>query len=207
MIDFLRGQLVHREKDYAVLDVQGVGYQVYCANPYALGGHSGEPVTLFTHQHVREDAILLFGFATREEQSLFRRLIEVNGIGPKVAIGILSAGQPEAVITAICQENIAFLTKLPGIGKKTAQRLILDLKDKLGDLTAGWSHADLASSAGSRPMSGLSASEEEAKQALMALGYSEAEIDRVWPAVKERAADSDPVDTVVKTALQLLFQG
>lgn len=207
MIDFLRGQLVHREKDYAVLDVHGVGYQVYCANPYALGGHSDEPVTLYTHQHVREDAILLFGFATREEQSLFRRLIEVNGIGPKVAIGILSAGQPEAVITAIFQENIAFLTKLPGIGKKTAQRLILDLKDKLGDLTAGWSDADLASSAVSRPMSGLSASEEEAKQALMALGYSEAEIDRVWPAVKQRAADSDPVDTVVKTALQLLFQG
>ncbi|GIP31388.1 Holliday junction ATP-dependent DNA helicase RuvA [Paenibacillus sp. J2TS4] len=193
------------EKDYAVLDVHGVGYRVFCAHPYSLGGHSDEPVTLYIHYHVREDATLLYGFPTREEQTLFRRLIEVNGIGPKVALGILSAGNPEAVITAIVQENLSFLTKLPGIGKKTAQRIILDLKDKLGDLTIGISDSTSFASSMTEHLPDASNASEEAKQALLALGYSDGEIERVWPAVKKRTDESDPIDTVVKTALQLLF--
>ena len=136
MIDFLRGKVALRESDYAVLDVNGVGYRVFCPNPYALSHKENEDVTMFIHYHVREDAHLLFGFITRDEQSLFRLLLDVSGIGPKVALGILAAGgRPEAVILAISQENLAFLTKLPGIGKKTAQRIILDLKDKLGSVS------------------------------------------------------------------------
>src|SRR5690606_1770683 len=92
MIDFLRGKVAHREPEYVVLDVHGVGYRVFCPNPYALADE-GE-TTLYIHHHVREDAILLFGFPTREEQSLFRKLLEVSGIGPKVALGILSGGRP-----------------------------------------------------------------------------------------------------------------
>ena len=103
----------------------------FYAESVRVRGESGKPVTIYTHHHVREDAILLFGFATREEQRLFRKLLDVSGIGPKVALGILAGGRPEAIAAAIRQENVAFLTKLPGIGRKTAQRMILDLKDKL----------------------------------------------------------------------------
>lgn len=130
MIDFLRGPVAHLEPEYVVLDVQGVGYRVFCPNPYAFAKTEG-PVTVFIHYQTREDATLLFGFPSREEQRLFRKLIEVSGIGPRVALGILTGGTPDQLIAAIYQENITFLTKLPGIGKKTAQRMILDLKDKL----------------------------------------------------------------------------
>ncbi len=110
MIDFLRGKVALRESDYAVLDVNGVGYRVFCPNPYALSHKEDEDVTMFIHYHVREDAHLLFGFISRDEQSLFRLLLDVTGIGPKVALGILAAGgRPEAVILAISQENLAFL--------------------------------------------------------------------------------------------------
>src|SRR5690606_2872918 len=91
-------------------------------------------ITVHVHYHVREDAILLYGFESREQKQLFRKLIDVTGIGPKVALGLLSAGAPEALVQAIQQENYSYLTKLPGVGKKTAQRIVLDLKDKLGDL-------------------------------------------------------------------------
>jgi Holliday junction DNA helicase RuvA len=210
MIDFLRGQLAHRETEYVVLDVNGVGYRVFCPNPYAVGANGdAAPVTMFIHHHVREDAILLFGFLSREEQALFRKLLDVSGIGPKVALGILSAGRPEAVISAIYQENIVFLTRLPGIGKKTAQRIILDMKDKLADLPVG----------GLIPVAAAFATEsemaegqgggawKEAKMALVALGYSETEIDRVWPAVRDKATGLEKPDTFVKLALQALFRG
>ncbi|GIP39220.1 Holliday junction ATP-dependent DNA helicase RuvA [Paenibacillus sp. J31TS4] len=207
MIDFLRGQLAHREADYVVLDVNGVGYRVFCANPYAVQEEPGRPLTMYIHQQVREDAILLFGFASREEQTLFRRLIEVNGIGPKVALGILSAGRPDAVVSAIYQENVTFLTKLPGIGKKTAQRIILDLKDKLADLPM----SPVAIQGGAGAVAIAASLEvttgDEAKQALFALGYSEAEVERIWPAVRERTGEADSVDVIVKQALQILFRG
>ncbi|WP_438444297.1 Holliday junction branch migration protein RuvA [Gorillibacterium sp. sgz5001074] len=213
MIDFLRGKLAFTDTDYAVLDVHGVGYRVFCANPYALAAKEKEELTLYIHHHVREDAILLFGFETREEQSLFRRLLEVSGIGPKVAIGILSAGRPEEVVGAIYQENVTFLMKLPGIGKKTAQRIILDLKDKLADLpmavtaAAAFGGSTAASKPELRMPGGGTAAWREAKEALMALGYSEAETDRVWPKVQEKAKDGDPVDVLVKLGLQALFHG
>src|SRR5690606_7363492 len=115
MIDFLKGKVCHYEANYVVLDVQGIGYRVFNPQPYTIT--KDDEVTLYTHYHVREDAVLLFGFLTRDEQSLFRRLIEVSGIGPRVALGILSGGTPQAVVAAIQSEDISFLTKLPGIGK------------------------------------------------------------------------------------------
>ncbi len=100
MIDFVRGTIAYIESEYAVVDVNGIGYQVYVSNPYALLNQDSD-VVLYTHQHVREDAILLYGFPTREEQRLFRKLLEVSGIGPKVALGILAGGRPEALVAAI----------------------------------------------------------------------------------------------------------
>ncbi|WP_456289571.1 Holliday junction branch migration protein RuvA [Paenibacillus sp. AK002] len=205
MIDFLRGQVVHLESEYIVLDVQGVGYRVFCPNPYAFAKTEGT-VTVFTHHHVREDAILLFGFPTREEQRLFRKLIEVSGIGPRVALGILGGGSPDHVVSAIYQENISFLIKLPGIGKKTAQRMILDLKDKL----EGFGNASM--------MTGLFAIQEpeaddggsawsEAREGLKALGYTDSELDKVWLKIKDSGASGESVDVLMKRALQQLFAG
>lgn len=210
MIDYLRGKAVHLETDHIVVDVQGVGYRVFCANPYAFQSKSDTEITIFIHYHVREDAILLFGFQTREEQTLFRRLLDVSGIGPRVALGILSGGRPEAVVAAIQQENLVFLTKLPGIGKKTAQRMILDLKDKLS--TIAGVHGEAARALGADdPAFGTPMSAGnvwiEVKQGLMGLGYTEAEADRTWQSIHSRVKESDTADTIMKLALQALFKG
>jgi Holliday junction DNA helicase RuvA len=211
MIDFLRGQLVHREADYVVLDVHGVGYRLFCANPMAISQESGKEVTLFAHHHVREDAVILFGFQTREEQALFRRLLIVSGIGPRVALGMLSYGRPETIITAIYQEDIDFLVKLPGIGRKTAQRIVLDLKDKLSDLPMSGLISSLGQSESPAAAGGSSRSGglawHEAKQALSGLGYSDAEIDRIWPHVQQIANAGVSTDVLIKRALQALFKG
>ncbi len=202
MIDFLRGPVVHLESEYVVLDVQGVGYRVFCPNPYAFAKVNG-PVTIFIHYQTREDATLLFGFPTREEQKLFRKLIEVTGIGPRVALGILTGGTPDQLISAIYQENLTFLVKLPGIGKKTAQRMILDLKDKLDGLGTASMQTGLFA---------LPVEEDEdllpwqeARDALKALGYTEGELDSVWLDMKKEGADIGPVDVLMKKALKLLY--
>ncbi len=213
MIDFLRGTLAFTDTDFVVLDVQGVGYRVFCANPYAVAAQENQTVMMYIHYHVREDAVQLYGFTSREEQSLFRRLLEVSGIGPRVALGILSAGRPDEVVGAIYQENLSFLMKLPGIGKKTAQRIILDLKDKLADLPMAVSAAALAGAAlSAKPGKSAGAghgSREwlEAKEALLSLGYTEPEADRVWPQVLEKAGEAASAETMVKLALQALFRG
>lgn len=189
-----------------VLDVQGIGYRIYTPNPYAFA-KSEAAVTVYTHHHVREDAILLFGFASRQEQKLFRRLIEVSGVGPKVALGILSAGNPDSVVAAIQQENYSFLTKLPGIGKKTAQRIVLDLKDKLDgmgwDIDPGALFAEVQTIEGDREDGAW----DEAREALKALGYKDVELERVWNDLQHRVHADESVDSLMKKALQLLFTG
>lgn len=200
MIDFVRGTITYIEADYAVVDVGGIGYRVYVSNPYALMNQ--EDVTLFTHQHVREDAILLYGFLTREEQSLFRKLLDVSGIGPKVALGILSGSRPEQVVSAIQREDLAFLVKLPGVGKKTAQRIVLDLKDKLQGFDEVLEAEPSAAATLERPPS---TPWEEAKQGLLALGYTETEVDRAWSLLAESVKDNESVESLMKKALQALF--
>ncbi|MFD3260165.1 Holliday junction branch migration protein RuvA [Paenibacillus lentus] len=205
MIDFVRGQVAHLENDYVVLDVQGIGYRVYCPNPYVFAAKNEQTVTVYTHHHVRDDAILLYGFPTREEQKLFRKLIEVSGIGPRVALGILSGGHPDHVVAAVQQENITFLTKLPGIGKKTAQRMILDLKDKLDGLGGPSLFDELP--ADLEELDGLNPGWPEAREGLKALGYTDAELDRVWQQLKDSVKPTEEVDSVMKKALKLLYAG
>lgn len=134
MIDFLKGFVAYQGADYVAIEVGGVGYQVTVTNPFTY--EEQEQVFLYTHQVVREDAHLLFGFKTTDERDLFRLLLEVSGIGPKAGIAILAGGTPRQIVSAIQLEDLKFLTALPGIGKKTAQRIVLDLKDKLQKL--GW---------------------------------------------------------------------
>ncbi len=205
MIDFIRGKVVHREEDYVVMDVGPIGYRVFCPNPYQIGKDGAETI-VYTHHHVREDAILLYGFSSRDEQALFRTLLDVSGIGPRVALGILAAGNPSAIVASIQQENIVYLTKLPGIGRKTAQRIILDLKDKMGSFGAEYvqtaSGDDAMSAAeptGATPWS-------EAKQGLIALGYTETETAQAFASIRSQMNDTDTVDSLIKKALKSLLR-
>ncbi|HEY0826891.1 MAG TPA: Holliday junction branch migration protein RuvA [Bacilli bacterium] len=206
MIDFLKGNVVFIENDYIVMDVNGVGYRVFCANPQSFSSLNETPTKVFIYHNVREDAILLFGFPTREEQALFRRLLDVSGIGPRVALGILSGGRPESVIAAIQQENLAFLTKLPGIGMKTAQRMILDLKDKLGAVIPLQSKSPDPKGVHLAPDNRSNGSNwEDAKAGLIALGYSDAEIDLVRHGIKAQVKETDSPEVLIKTALKALY--
>lgn len=208
MIDFLRGKPVYVDGDAVVWDVNGVGYRVFCPNPYAFAGKADQELTLYTHQHVREDAITLYGFASREEQALFRKLLDVTGIGPRVALGILSGAPPERIVTAIQSEDLAFLTRLPGIGKKTAQRMLLDLKDKLDGIgvsipaSLASAEGEAASGAAGDEPGGVVTAWREAKEALMSLGYTEAETDKVWRVMQDQVQPGAGADQLVKLALQ-----
>lgn len=211
MIDFLRGKPVFVDAEAVVLDVRDVGYRVFCPNPYLFAGKTEQDVTIYIHHHVREDAITLYGFASREEQALFRKLLDVSGIGPRVALGILSGAAPERIVAAIQSEDLTFLTRLPGIGKKTAQRVLLDLKDKLDGIgiAVSFEGGGADSGAGGAAMtaaSGLPAAWREAKDALMSLGYTDAETEKAWRALKDKAQPDDGADKLIKLALQQLYQ-
>ncbi|RED64135.1 Holliday junction branch migration protein RuvA [Cohnella lupini] len=206
MIDFLRGKVAHLESEYVILDVHDVGYRVFTPNPYGLS-RTEDSIQLYIYHHVREDAIHLFGFTTRDEQALFRRLLEVSGIGPKVALGVLAGGRPEAVVAAIQQENITFLTKLPGIGRKTAQRMILDLKDKLGAIDSRWAVASMIELDIPAAASDGSSAWAAAREALSGLGYRDAELDKAWLTMKDQVTGEESPDVLIKKALQQLFQG
>ncbi|MFD2670462.1 Holliday junction branch migration protein RuvA [Marinicrinis sediminis] len=207
MIDFLRGTAVYTESDHVVLDVHGVGYRAYCPNPYQF--QTGKEYTVYMHHHVREDAILLYGFGTREEQKLFRTLLDVNGIGPRVALGMLAGSRPEAVIAAIQQENVTFLTKLPGIGKKTAQRILLDLKDKVGSLydsDAGIGDFAELRSLNDPDLQDPSSNWAGAREGLLALGFSDEEIREAWRKLQAEISADASVDQLMKQALKQLYK-
>lgn len=183
MIGYVKGIVTHLFTDYCFIDVQGIGYRVFIPNSTRQKLTVGQPATLFTYLNVREDALTLHGFSTQEEYELFLSLISVSGIGPKVAAGVLSAITPQNFRAAVSTNNAAMLTKLPGVGKKTAERIILELKDKLG-LTAGYDGAVAGQTA---PDTGLPGDVlQEAMQALAALGYNHAEITPVIKKIYER---------------------
>lgn len=200
MIAYLKGIVTHILPEACFLDVQGVGYRVFIAGSTRSKLVQGQETVLFTYMHVREDAILLYGFHTQDAYELFLHLLGINGIGPKVAMGILSAIEPNAFRLAISQKNMGVLTKLPGIGKKTAERMLLELKDKLGgadgeDDAAVVAEATVAS--GTTPL-------DEALQALLALGYSQAE---VMPVLKKVAKNQPSVEGIIKAALREFTRG
>ena len=133
MIAFLRGRLLEKHPNRVIVDVQGVGYdvQVPVSSFYGMAEPGGD-ISLRVHTHVREDTIALFGFSTALELQLFERLIAVSGIGPKLALAVLSGIEPDDLIQAVHRADIARLTAIPGVGKKTAERIALELKDRLG---------------------------------------------------------------------------
>jgi Holliday junction DNA helicase RuvA len=135
MIAKIRGKIEYLKANYVVVDVHDVGYKVFLSN-YTFGKVAGiENVELFIYTYVREDTLALYGFLTSEELDMFELLISISGIGPKAALGILSIATPKTIRTAILNEDPSILTKVSGIGKKTAERVILELKNKVADLT------------------------------------------------------------------------
>ena len=137
MIAFLRGRIIDKQPNLIVIDVQGVGYEVHVPlSTYYDAGEAGAEAALRIHTHVREDTLQLYGFLTALEEQLFERLISISGIGPKLGIAVLSGIEPAELVSAIQRADVARLTTIPGVGKKTAERIVLELKDRLSHLAA-----------------------------------------------------------------------
>lgn len=193
MIGSLSGVVAGRRPDGCFLEVGGVGYQINCsAATLASLPPDGANARLWTHLHVREDMLALYGFATESEQRMFEALISVSGVGPKVALQMCSAFPVESFRRALVTDDVAAISSVPGVGKKTAQRILLDLKEKLSlpDLAVVGSQPDTLA---------------KARSALENLGYSAGEV-RVALGDLEVASD-DSVEGVVKSALKVLATG
>lgn len=173
MYEYLTGLVTSVTPQYVVLEVGGVGYQLFVANPYRFQEDSAKQVRIYVYQAVRDDAITLFGFVDRAEKQLFLQLINVSGIGPKSALAILANPDHQGLIDAIANDNVGYLTKFPGIGKKTASQIVLDLKDKV----AGMTSTTLLTP--DTPVETDNPALQDALAALTALGYKEREIKRI----------------------------
>lgn len=200
MIGFLRGKVEYISMDYCLLDVGGVGYRVFVSGNTRSQLKNGQEAMLYTYLSVREDAMLLYGFLTQAEYELFQLLITVSGIGPKVAMGIIGAITPEALSQAVQSKNVKALTALPGIGKKSAERMILELKDKLH-----FSDDGEFTETGTGIVSGEIGDDiySEAMAALMALGYSQGEVSEVFSSFGSLDQEAD-VQTLIKMVLREL---
>lgn len=204
MYDYLKGKITRITPEYIVLEQQGIGWLLYTPNPYAFRQSASEQ-QIFVSMQVREDAQNLYGFHSLEQRELFKKLIQVSGIGPKGALAILASGNPTSVIQAIEMEDEAFLVRFPGVGKKTARQMILDLKGKLDMLLDS---VDLPSAEDELPLFGVNPNKhelEEALLALIALGYSEKELDKIKPQLDENDSLTT-TDAYIKQALKLLLK-
>jgi len=180
MIAHLRGRILSKRPNQAVVDVNGVGYEVAISIPtFSELPNAGGEVALHIHTHVREDALALYGFLRPQEKDLFERLISVSGIGPKLAITVLSGMQAEKMVAAIRGNDVASLTKIPGIGKKTAERMVLELRDKLESFGVPAAVASKHSSI-----------EEDVVSALTNLGYQRAAAERALASVGKNGGTS-----------------
>ncbi|HEY2685390.1 MAG TPA: Holliday junction branch migration protein RuvA [Steroidobacteraceae bacterium] len=179
MYHYLKGTLAAKLPPILVVDVHGVGYELEApmSTFYGLPA-TGENVALFTHLVVRDDAHVLFGFGSEAERRLFRALLKVSGVGPKIALGILSGASVEDFLRIVEAEDVAMLTRLPGIGRKTAERVIMEMRDNVQKLSS-------ASPSGALRSEAAPTAQSEAFSALLALGYKPAEITRLLKSVDE----------------------
>ena len=199
MIGRLRGSLLEIKGNDVLVDVSGIGYEVeVAASVLEKAPQTGQALTLYTHFVVREDAQLLFGFATASERDLFRGFIKINGVGPKLALSLLSSLDVATLAMAVRAEDISMLTRVPGIGKKTAERLMLELKNRLDDLSEA-SGVSLAvvdvKKQGDLPV-------REAENALIALGYKPAEASRMIAGVMARSEGELTVEDMIRLSLR-----
>lgn len=188
MIGMLTGKLALKDGQHIILDVNGVGYKVLASSQIHTNSHIGDVVTLFIHTHVREDALDLFGFPTQQDLKIFEYLISVNGVGPKTAMGIFGIGSREEILGAIRKADVDFFTGVPRLGKKNAQKIIIELKNKLG------SGEDLDLSEETDEMS-------EVVSALVSMGFSEREARMAAKGIGEQGST---LSEKVKIALKQL---
>ncbi|MFQ5583960.1 MAG: Holliday junction branch migration protein RuvA [Calditrichia bacterium] len=202
MIEQIKGNLVQKTPTFCVLDLNGFGIGINISlNTFQSLKNYGEnsEVSLFTHLHVREDLLQLYGFSDVNEKDLFRLLISVSGIGPRLAITLLSGPSSEEIQNAIVTENITYLTKVPGVGKKTAQRLILELKEKVTE-----KHGVTAAEAAA-PISGpLHPLFREAMLAMVQLGYKQQEAVRALNKAVQKMPENGSLEELIKLALREL---
>src|SRR5690625_3569161 len=194
MIAYLRGKLTYIQEESVIVEVNGVGYEVTCANPFAFQASLQKELFIFTYFHVRDDVQQLYGFKTEDEKYLFTKLLSVSGIGPKSAIGILSRAEVNQFISAVEMEDEKYLTQFPGVGKKTARQIILDLKGKLTNMVVLEEKSDTTTPEPSNNVQLL-----EAKEALQALGYTDREIQFVMPTLQSEGMTE--TNAVIRRAL------
>lgn len=194
MIGRIAGTLLEKNPPALLVDVQGVGYELDApmSTFYKLPG-IGEPVALLVHMVVREDAMLLFGFSNALERTLFRALLKVNGVGAKVALSILSGMSADEFLACIARDDVDALVRVPGIGKKTAERLLVELKDRVASIGAG-------ASGGSTTTRSDTSSRAQAEEALAALGYKPVETKRLLD-------QSSPADQSVEEMIRAALKG
>ncbi|MGA0618402.1 Holliday junction branch migration protein RuvA [Ligilactobacillus salivarius] len=200
MYEYLRGVITEVTPYYIVVDVNGVGYQVYVANPFKYEEDEHIEQKVFVYQAVRDNDISLYGFKNSSEKQLFLKLLDVSGIGPKSALAILANDDNRGLINAINSDDDGYLTKFPGIGKKTAKQIILDLKGKLSDVDSdmltGQDNLDLDLNASSPYL-------KESLEALRALGYTKTEVKRI--SKKLEKYDGKSTDDYLRQGLRLLM--
>lgn len=205
MISYIRGELCDIEEQKAIVDVNGVGYGIYMPQQaLSLLPPMGQQVKIHTYLNIREDAMQLFGFLTKEDLNVFRLLIGVNGIGPKAGLNILSCLSPDELRFAVLSGDAKAISATPGIGKKTAEKLILELKDKLNieDMLEHAAHGGNSEDLASGTDTASNTMQAEAVQALTALGYGSAESLR---AVKKSSPECSSVEDILKEALKFLL--
>ncbi len=204
MIARLTGTLISKQPTSIIVDVQGVGYEVRIpVSTYYELGEVGTAVSLFVHTHVREDAIQLYGFRTQREKELFMQLISVGGVGPKLAITILSGLSADDLIMAIRTNALAKISSIPGIGKKTAERLVVELRDKLAPLSS--EEAEAAYAQASAAEEADEAVKRDVISALVNLGYARSVAERA--VTSTMAAESDhSMEWILKQSLKRLFR-
>lgn len=197
MFAYINGIVTLIQEEVIVIDVQGVGYEINCANPYEFQNLLNKKTLIYTYHHVKEDIMALYGFKTEDEKNLFIKLISVSGIGPKSAILILGTVDVNEFISAVENEDEKYLTQFRGVGKKTARQIILDLKGKLTSLLTIEKTGLFDQSTDSTVIS-------EAQEAFLALGYRQQEITAILPGL--RKSELQNVDEVIKLGLSLLIK-
>jgi len=184
MYEYIKGRIINQESNYIVLDNEGIGYLIYVANPYYY--EIDKEYTVFIYQYVREDEITLYGFKNSEEKKMFLKLIEVKGVGCKMALPMFATGSIDGIMDAIERENILYLKKFPKIGEKVAKQIILDLKGKLNTSVIGKTNKDF----------------DELIDVLKGLGYKLPDINKILPSIKSDLS----IEQQVKEALKLMLK-
>ena len=206
MISYIKGEIIAQNESSVVVLTNGIGYEIFLQGFRSLSYSKGQEAEFFVYLYLREDSLQLYGFSDWQEREIFVMLITVSGIGPKAALAILGELTSLGLYQAVVQENVNLLTKVPGIGKKTAQRLVLELKDKLAKRFADELAGADVKSAEEMPALNMNLAKDDVFYALEALGYQEREIKRIYPELKPLIGALSEQE-IIKKALTLLMQG